>query len=204
MSGFFLVVEGPEGAGKSTLVRELERRLIDAGHRVQMVHEPGGTIFGMHLREVVLDPAHRIPPAGELFVMLAARAALIAEVIRPQLDQGFVVLSDRFDLSTIAYQVAGRGLPLGSVAAANALATGGLVPDLTLVLDIPREVGEARQAQAGKPLDRLERESDDFHRRVHEAYRAASGPGIVHLDAARSAPAVADAAWSEIQRRLRR
>lgn len=204
MSGFFVVVEGPEGAGKSTLVQELERRFLKAGRRVQMVHEPGGTIFGTHLREVVLDPGHRIPPASELFVMLAARAALIAEVVRPQMAEDFIVVSDRFDLSTIAYQVAGRGLPLDPVAASNALATGGLVPDLTLVLDIPREVGEARQASAGKQLDRLERESDAFHRRVHEAYRTAAGPGVVHLDAAQTPAQVAELAWAEIQRRLGR
>ncbi|HEV2291680.1 MAG TPA: dTMP kinase [Gemmatimonadales bacterium] len=204
MSGFFLVVEGPEGAGKSTLVRALEARLRAAGHRVQMVREPGGTPLAEAARALALDPASQTGPAAELFLMLAARADLVEKVIRPRLADGAVVVTDRFDLSTTAYQVAGRGLPGGPVSAANSAATGGLVPDLTLVLDIPAGVGVARQAQAGKQLDRMERETDGFHQRVHAAYRAASGPGVVHLDAARSPAEVADAAWAEIVKRLDR
>ena len=204
MSGFFLVVEGPEGAGKSTLVRALEGRLRAAGHRVQMVREPGGTPLAEAARALALDPASHTGPAAELFLMLAARADLVEKVIRPRLADGDVVVTDRFDLSTTAYQVAGRGLPDAPVSAANAAATGGLVPDLTLVLDIPAGIGVARQAQAGKQLDRMERESDGFHQRVHAAYRAASGPGVVHLDASRSPVEVADAAWAEIVERLGR
>ena len=204
MSGLFVVVEGPEGAGKSTLVAALEARLRQAGRRARVVKEPGGTPFGTGLRSLVLDPAHRIPPAGELFVMLAARAALVESEIRPGLASGEVVLSDRFDLSTMAYQVAGRGLPREAVVAANALATGGLRPDLTLVLDIPAGVGEARQRAAGKALDRMEQEDRAFHERVGRAYLEATGADVVHLDASRPPADVAEAAWKQIQTRVAR
>jgi dTMP kinase len=204
MSGFFLVVEGPEGAGKSTLVRALEARLTAEGHVVQMVREPGGTPLAEAARSLALDPASATGSGAELFLMLAARADLVEKVIRPRLAAGTVVVADRFDLSTMAYQVAGRGLAAEGVAAANRLATGGLTPDLTLVLDLPEGVGAARQAADRKRPDRMEREDPAFHRRVHDAYRAASGPGLVHLDAARSPAEVATAAWVEIERRLGR
>lgn len=204
MSGRFIVVEGPEGAGKSTLISALERRLRDAGDAVRVVKEPGGTPFGTALRALVLDPAHRIPAESELFVMLAARAALVASVIRPGLAAGEIVLSDRFDLSTMAYQVAGRGLPRGAVEAANRVATGGLVPDLTLVLDLPAGVGAARQRAAGKTPDRLEREDPEFHGRVREAYLTATGPGVTHLDATVAPPALADRAWQALRALIER
>jgi dTMP kinase len=202
MTGLFVVVEGPEGAGKSTLSRELERRLVAAGHPVVSVREPGGTPLAEAARRAVLDPALHASPAAELFLMLTARADLVEKTIRPGLAAGKVILSDRFDLSTMAYQVAGRGLPAEVVRSANALATGGMVPDLTLVLDVTDGVGSGRQATAGKARDRMEREDDGFHARVNAAYRAAKGPGVVHLDAERPAAQVADAAWAELVARL--
>ncbi|MGH7590298.1 MAG: dTMP kinase [Gemmatimonadales bacterium] len=204
MSGFFLVVEGPEGAGKSTLVGVLDTRLRAAGHQVKLVREPGGTPLAEAARALALDPAVHTGAGAELFLMLAARADLIEKVIRPQLAAGAVVVADRFDLSTMAYQVAGRGLPMDAVSAANGVATGALRPDLTLVLDIPAGVGAVRQAADGKRPDRMEQEQGAFHARVLAAYRAADGPGVVHLDASRSPAEVADAAWAEIERRLRR
>jgi len=130
--------------------------------------------------------------------MLAARADLVTRVIRPALAAGQVVIADRFDLSTLAYQVAGAGLPRAEVEVANRLATGDLIPDITLVLDVPVEVGRARQRRARKFRDRFERQGDAFHRRVLQAYRAASGPGVVHIDASQSRQAVQDAAWREV------
>jgi len=115
------------------------------------------------------------------------------------LEQGQVVLADRFDLSTRAYQVAGRGLSADDVDAALRLATGGLAPDLTLVLDVPVEVGRERQRRARKVQDRFEREGDTFHERVRQAYRSATGPGIVHLDGTPSKKLVLEAAWRELQ-----
>lgn len=202
MPGAFIVVEGPEGAGKSTLARTLVERLRGAGHRVEPVREPGGTPVAEAARGVVLDGKHDMAPAAELFLILAARADLVARVIRPRLAEGWTVVSDRFDLSTLAYQVGGRGLPRDAVLAANRLATGGLTPDVTVVLDVPAEVGRARQTAAGKAPDRLERETAEMHERVVAAFRAAEGPGIVHVDATRPAAAVADAAWRAVSARL--
>jgi dTMP kinase len=130
-----------------------------------------------------------------LFLFLAARADLVERVIRPALEAGDLVLADRFGLSTLSYQVAGRGLPRPEVEAALRLATGGLEPDLTLVLDVPVDVGRERQRKAGKDQDRFERQDDAFHERVLEAYRRATGPGIVHLDATQPKRVVQEAAW---------
>jgi len=195
----FIVVEGPEGAGKSTLTRWLTAQLLADGRRVLTVREPGGTPVAEAARKLALKSKHEITPAAELFLFLAARADLIDRVVRPALDDGQVVLADRYNLSTLAYQVAGRGLPRAEVEAALRLATGGLIPDLTLVLDVPVAVGRERQRRAQKEQDRIEVQDDGFHERVREAYRAAAGPGIVHIDASQSKQAVRDAAWREVQ-----
>ena len=128
--------------------------------------------------------------------MCAARADLVAKLIRPALDRCGVVVSDRFDLSTRAYQGAGRGLPMAHVDWVNRAATGGLTPDLTVVLDVPPEVGVARQLAQGKVRDRLDRETADFHRRVRAAYHEAAGPGLVHLDATVSPEMLAASVWN--------
>jgi dTMP kinase len=199
VAGAFVVLEGPDGAGKSSLVRALGARLLADGMQVLPVREPGGTPVAEAARKVALRSHHEISPAAELFLILAARADLVARVIRPALEAGQIVLADRFDLSTRAYQVAGRGLPADDVDAALRLATGGLVPDLTLVLDIPVEIGRERQRRARKVQDRFEREDDAFHERVRDAYRLAAGPGVVHLDATPSKPTVLETAWRELQ-----
>jgi dTMP kinase len=198
VTGLFIVVEGPEGAGKSTLARALTARLLAEGRRVVAVREPGGTPVAEAARKVALRFPHDMAPAAELFLFLAARADLVHKVIRPALEDGQVVVADRFELSTTAYQVAGGGLPPDEVAQANRLATGGLVPDITLVLDVPVGVGRERQRAARKVQDRFERQDDAFHRRVLEAYRSAQGPGVVHLDATRAKRAVLDAAWRDV------
>jgi dTMP kinase len=199
VSGAFVVAEGPDGAGKSSLVRALGARLLADGMQVLQVREPGGTPVAEAARKVALRSRHEISPAAELFLILAARADLVARVIRPALEAGQIVLADRFDLSTRAYQVAGRGLLEDDVDAALRLATGGLVPDLTLVLDIPVEIGRERQRRARKVQDRFEREDDAFHERVRGAYRAAAGPGVVHFDGTSPKPTLLEAVWREIQ-----
>jgi len=194
----FVVVEGPEGAGKSTLVRWLGTAFRAEGREVLTVREPGGTPIAEAARKLALKSRHDRAYAAELFLFLAARADLVERVIRPALADGQMVIADRFGLSTIAYQVAGRGLPRADVEAALRVATGGLTPNLTLILDVPVTVGRERQKLAGKVRDRIEREDDTFHTRVREAYRSASGPGIVHIDASQTRKAVQDAAWREI------
>lgn len=202
MSGFFLVIEGPEGAGKTTLAGRLAARLEAAGREVVKVREPGGTPVGEGARQLLLhddavpDPA----PETELFLFLAARGELVRKVIRPALAAGKVVVADRYDLSTLAYQGVGRGLDEAKVRAANALATGGLTPDLTLIVDLPVGVGMERQVSAGKLRDRLDRESDAFHARVAAAYLAAHGERVRHLNGMVSPEALADAAWAELGR----
>jgi dTMP kinase len=135
---------------------------------------------------------------AELFFYLAARADLVQTLIRPSLAHGRVVLSDRFALSTEAYQLVGRGLPAEVVLPANRAAADGLVPDLTLILDLAPEVGQARQVAGGKPLDRLDRESVEFHRRVAEFYLAVRGDGVRHLDGRLPPDRLLHLAWTEI------
>jgi dTMP kinase len=198
VTGAFIAIEGPEGAGKSTLARALGRRLAAAGREVVQVREPGGTPAAEAARAAFLDPALDAAPLAEVFLLLAARADLVAKVIRPALGRGAVVLCDRYDLSTEAYQIAGRGLDPDGIRAANALATGGLRPDLTLVVDVPAEVGRARQAAQDKVPDRLEQADAAFHGRVAEAFRRARGPGVVHVDGTQAPDRVEEAAWEAV------
>ena len=184
--GLFLAFEGVEGSGKTTQVALLAEWLRGRGVDVVVAREPGGTEVGERVRGIVLthDELH-VPPRSELFLMLAARAAFVEQVVRPAVAAGRVVIADRFELSTLAYQGAGRGLPLDEVAACNAFATGGLAPDATVLLDVDAEVGAGRQQAAGKARDRVEREAAEFHRTVAAAYRALAGrvAGIVRVDA---------------------
>lgn len=199
MLGTFIVIEGFDGVGKSTLSRRLADRLRNEGHEVLEVREPGGTPVAEAARAVVLDPRLDAAIEAELFLILAARADLVKRVIVPALQDGVVVISDRFDLSTEAYQVAGRQLPRDATMSANALATGGLTPDLTLVLDTPIDVAVARRASKGDAPDRIEQVNDEVQSRIAAAFRDASGPGLIHLDATGSVEAVETAAWDVVQ-----
>ena len=171
-SGLFIVLEGVEGAGKSTQARLLSEWFQELGLSHTLAREPGGTPVGEAIRRVVLDRGElTMPPETELFLILGARAAFVQDVVRPALEDGQVVLADRFDLSTFAYQGFGRGLDLGQVREANAMATGGLSPDLYLVLDLAVEVGLERKGGA-RDGDRIEREGVTFLSRVREGYLA--------------------------------
>jgi dTMP kinase len=196
--GLFIVLEGPEGSGKSTLVSALAEKIRQGGVDPLLVREPGGTRAAEIARTALLDPEHPVGPVSELFFYLAARADLVQTSIRPALAQGRVVLSDRFALSTEAYQMAGRGLPPDVVLPANRAASDGLVPDLTLILDLAPEVGQARQVAGGKRLDRLDQESGEFRHRVAMYYLAVRGDGVRHLDGRLPPDRLLQAAWSEI------
>jgi dTMP kinase len=196
--GLFVVLEGPEGSGKSTLTAPLADRMRACGVDPVVVREPGGTRAGEIAREALLDPDHPVSPLTELFLYLAARAELVSTVIAPALAAGRVVLSDRFTLSTDAYQMTGRGIPPEVVKPANHAAAGGLEPDLTLILDLPPEVGRARQVAAGKRLDRLDAESMEFHRRVLGHYLAVQGDRVRHLDGCLPPDRLLQAVWAAI------
>lgn len=181
--GLLVVFEGAEGVGKTTQVERLVARLAAAGVPHRRLREPGGTPLGEAVRALLLDPAAEIEPAAEALLFMAARAQLLAGA-RARVAGGEVVVLDRFFLSTYAYQVAGRGLPEAEVRAANALATGGLVPDLTLLLALPDdEAGRRVDARGGR--DRIERAGSAFHGRVAAAFAAFADPawGAGHPEA---------------------
>ncbi|MFH1725885.1 MAG: dTMP kinase [Elusimicrobiota bacterium] len=181
--GVFIALEGPDKSGKSTQAGLLVRALIDHGRSVVHTREPGGTIFAEAIRKLLLDPEHRVVPLAELFLYEAARAQHTEELIRPALKRGAVVVSERFTLATLAYQGHARGLQLSMVRQLNKIATGGLAPDLTIVLDIPDSQFEARDPD--RKYDRLELESAAFRHKVRAAYRrlSRSEPRVVLVDA---------------------
>lgn len=197
--GFFLVLEGPEGAGKSTLALGLMGLMRDRGIDPVVVREPGGTPVAEAIRTALLEPGRSWAPATELLYFATARADLVGRVIRPALDAGRVVISDRFDLSTEAYQIGGRGLPAELVQVMNQAATGGLRPDLTLLLDLPLDAAEGRQRASGKSRDRLESESRAFHDRVVAYYRRVEAPGICRIDATLPREQVLERAWEVLR-----
>lgn len=203
VKGAFIAFEGPEGAGKSTQVRLLEGWLRERGHEPVLTREPGGTEVAEDVRRILLD-SESLSPRTELLLMLASRATLVEAVIRPALEAGRVVVTDRFHLSTLAYQGHGRGLPLADVEVMNRFATGGLEPDLTVLLDVDAAVGASRKATAGQGPDRIERAGDAFHRKVAEAYRllAHDDDRIERVNASGSPEAVHEAVVGLVKARF--
>ena len=171
LRGRLIVFEGGEGSGKSTQLRRLSASLAAAEVEHVCLREPGGTAVGTEVRRLLLDRGSDIVPRAEVMLFLASRAQLVEREIRPALARGEAVLLDRFFLSTYAYQVGGHGLPEHDVRAANALATGGLAPDLTLLLTFPVADGLARAGRRAAAHDRMEAMGLDFHRRVGDAFQ---------------------------------
>jgi len=168
--GFLVTFEGGEGSGKSTQIERLAAFLRAEGHEVVTAREPGTTEVGEAVREILLRTApERLSAAAELALFLAARAELVAEVVRPALAAGTVVLLDRYGDSSVAYQGHGRGLDPERVGELSAFVTGGLVPDLTVLIDVPVEASAARARE--RAPDRIERAGTAFHRRVRDGYR---------------------------------
>lgn len=172
--GLFITFEGPEGSGKTTQLRLLAGWLGDAGHDVLPTREPGGTRLGDAIRQVLLDPTFsETRPETEFLLFSAARAQIVSEVIRPHLEAGGVVLCDRYADSSLAYQGYGRRLDLGILRAITGFATGHLVPDLTIYLDLPVSEGLRRKQGCDQAeWNRMERERQEFHERVRAGYLA--------------------------------
>jgi dTMP kinase len=197
--GRFIVVEGIEGSGKSTLVRGFIERLRTDGRDVVATREPGGTATGDAIRSVFLDRTLTIGPLTETFLVNAARAQHVEELIRPALDAGRMVLCDRFTDSTLAYQGYGRGLDLASLRRVCDAATGGTQPDLVLLIDLPVEAARARVRERSYVFDRIESEDAAFHERVRQGFlELAQSSGHRILDGRLPRERLLEEAWSFI------
>jgi len=202
MRGWFITLEGGEGAGKSTMLERTHRWLLQQGHTVIKTREPGGTETAERIRAIVLDRDNtNLCPMTELLLVFAARAQHLDELIRPALRRGATVLCDRFTDASWAYQGGGRGLPAEIIAALEKAVHGDLQPDLTLLLDLPVSLGMERIASRGMS-DRIESEAVEFFERVRKSYlaRAAGSPKrFAIVDASVDEEAV----WRQIERALR-
>lgn len=172
MRGSFITLEGVEGSGKTLQVKLLKKFLTQRGFKVIITREPGNTRVGKIIRKILLSPQNKsLTAEAELFLYLADRAQHIEEVVRPYLEQGYIVIGDRFADATTAYQGYGRGFSLRLVEIMNRMATRGIMPDLTVILDIPVKLGLQRAVKKGiRGGDRMEREKVAFHRRVRAGY----------------------------------
>lgn len=209
--GLFITLEGGEGSGKSTVAAELARRIEAEGLTVTLTEEPGGTDLGRHFWTYLRSGAEPISPLAELLLFEAARAQHVAQVIRPALDAGNVVICDRFADSSVAYQGYGRGLGADFVESLNATATGGLRPDITLLLDIPVDVGlrRARSLETGdgatKARDSIGGEAAAFHQRVRDGFlaiAAANRDRVAVIDAQPPLDIVVKACWAWVSGKL--
>lgn len=171
--GMFITFEGIEGCGKTTQVELLRKYLTGLGHEVLVTREPGGSPIGEKIRDILLDPGNcGMTALTELLLYEASRAQHVVDVIRPALESGVTVISDRFYDASTAYQGHARGLGADTVMELNLIATGGLEPDLTIVLDLPASEGLRR---LGRDLDRIESEAIDFHEKVRNGYIEVAG-----------------------------
>jgi len=174
MTGIFITMEGPDGAGKTTQMEMLKAELEKAGYEVLLTREPGGTAISEAVRGILLDPAYKeMKPETELLLYAAARAQLVQQVIGPAVEAGKAVISDRFVDSSVVYQGIARGLGVETVYAVNRPAIGKYMPDVTFHLDLPAKVGIGRKKEQAE-LDRMEQESLEFHEKVAEGYRELS------------------------------
>lgn len=205
----FITFEGPDGSGKTTQFTLLGEYLSRQGYRIRLTREPGGTSIGEQIRHVLHRRENEeMSPHAEILLYSASRAQLVAEVIRPALTAGTIVLSDRFYDSTLAYQGYGHGLSLDHLRQITAFATGGLKPDLTVYIDVDPDIGlRRRQADVSAEWNRLDALALDFHRRVYAGYREliAAEPGRwVVIDGRRAIDAVQEDIRREVLSRLQR
>jgi dTMP kinase len=201
----FITFEGLDFSGKSTQVQLLQERLQREGHNVLVLREPGGTVVGEKIRSILLDAENtQLTEASELFLFEASRSQLVAEVIRPALAQGTVVICDRYYDSTTAYQGYGRGIPLDMISAMNVFASDHLVPTLTFFLDIPLEEIERRIKKANATKDRMELNEREFYERVRNGYLAIaqSERRFSILNGMLSVEEIHSRIWNEIEHQL--
>lgn len=206
-TGLFIAFEGGDGSGKSTQARLLAEKLTELGHPVHLTREPGGTALAEQIRSLVLDPEHApVDPITEALLFAAARSSHVRQSVLPALEQGTVVVTDRYIDSSVAYQGSGRDLGSEQIAALNAWATGGLIPHLTVLLDVDEDTALRRrqarlQAQHGAVPDRLESEPDSFHAVIRQAFldRAAQAADrTLVLDAAQQPTALAEQILAQV------
>lgn len=206
MHGYFIALEGPEGAGKSTQARLLEQALQQAGYPVTLTREPGGTAIGEQVRSILLAvDNYAMLAEAEALLYAAARAQHVGEVLRPALAAGAIVVCDRYVDSTLAYQGGGRRLDLRALHEIQDFATGGLMPDLRILLDLPAEVGLSRRFGDADSVNRLDAADLAFHQRVRRSFLelAAKTPeSWAVVDATQPAESVAAAIWSAVHPRL--
>jgi dTMP kinase len=199
-SSLFITLEGPEGSGKSTHASRLAGYLRSKGRDVLLTREPGGTSIGDQIRAILNDHANTaMQPRAEILLFCASRAQLVSQMIRPHLARGGTVVCDRFADSTLAYQGFGRGLELATLKSISDFATDRLTPDITLLLDLPVEIGLARRRRSDSDWNRLDAQEVEFHRRVREGYLklARRAPKRwVRIDAEKEEEVV----WSQILR----
>jgi len=203
--GCFLVLDGPEGAGKTTQVERLVQRLRDAGRKATSVRDPGSTPVSERIREVLLD--RRLPEMDartEVFLYMASRAEMVARIVRPALDVGLIVVCDRFVSSTVAYQGYAGGIDPELIWDLGRTACGGIEPNLTVILDLPVQEGLARARRLAEP-DRIEAKDQTFHEKVRQGFlsMAEARPQVFGVvDASQPPDAVAEAIWEAAKRVL--
>ena len=188
MKGLFIVMEGPDGSGKTTQINLLKEYLEEAGYECLITREPGGTVIGEEVRQLILNPEHKeMSPVTEMLLYAASRAQLVHEVIGPALEEGKIVISDSFVDSSIVYQGIARKLGISTVSAVNAPGIGIYRPDGIFFIDLSEAEGLRRKKEQ-KNLDRMEQEGIDFHHMVSEGYRKVlSGrPEVMKIDGGRS------------------